>query len=70
MIAVTAALATWFFGSLLKDEHRRLVCVVVSIATTRSDLLPSGTVSPGRHVGTTVQNVGGSAGVPSSCSSL
>jgi hypothetical protein len=36
---------------------------------TCSDRVPSGIVSPGRQLGTAVENVGGSAGAPAFVSS-
>ena len=55
---------------LLDHEHRRLVGVVVSLALTRSVLLPRWIVSPTRQFGTTALSVGGSIGAPSAVSSL
>jgi hypothetical protein len=58
-------------GRVRNDQYRRLVCVLVANANHLKRLFgPSGIVSPGRHKSTVLSIDGGSAGVPSSRSSL
>jgi hypothetical protein len=58
-------------GQVFNDQGRRLVGVVVSNVDHPKHLFaPKAIVSPGRQFGTAAWSVGGSAGVPSSRSSL
>jgi hypothetical protein len=60
--------ARW--GSVLHHQHRRLIRVIVSNRDHAQSRCPNGIVSLGCQSGTAVRSVGGSVGVPSSCSSL